>query len=121
MIRRPSRSTRTDTLFPYTTLFRSDVPDFEAAVVVAAHPRRLQLGHLRRLDTQRLGDLGVIRRAPDLGGELRADLRQALALAQEVAAVMLHVGAHEIAGDPTSDERRGGTECDSAGSTRWSP
>src|SRR3546814_7183697 len=30
MIRRPPRSTRTDTLFPYTTLFRSliDHPDF---------------------------------------------------------------------------------------------
>src|SRR3546814_19070332 len=28
MIRRPPRSTRTDTLFPYTTLFRS--PDFSA-------------------------------------------------------------------------------------------
>src|SRR3546814_12761378 len=27
MIRRPPRSTRTDTLFPYTTLFRSDVDD----------------------------------------------------------------------------------------------
>src|SRR3546814_18699367 len=27
MIRRPPRSTRTDTLFPYTTLFRSDPPD----------------------------------------------------------------------------------------------
>src|SRR3546814_1656398 len=26
MIRRPPRSTRTDTLFPYTTLFRSEVP-----------------------------------------------------------------------------------------------
>src|SRR3546814_5205382 len=26
MIRRPPRSTRTDTLFPYTTLFRSDYP-----------------------------------------------------------------------------------------------
>src|SRR3546814_18228016 len=26
MIRRPPRSTRTDTLFPYTTLFRSDFP-----------------------------------------------------------------------------------------------
>src|SRR3546814_2832295 len=26
MIRRPPRSTRTDTLFPYTTLFRSDPP-----------------------------------------------------------------------------------------------
>src|SRR3546814_19605174 len=27
MIRRPPRSTRTDTLFPYTTLFRSRGPD----------------------------------------------------------------------------------------------
>src|SRR3546814_16948162 len=27
MIRRPPRSTRTDTLFPYTTLFRSDILD----------------------------------------------------------------------------------------------
>src|SRR3546814_10960565 len=27
MIRRPPRSTRTDTLFPYTTLFRSHLPD----------------------------------------------------------------------------------------------
>src|SRR3546814_7570994 len=26
MIRRPPRSTRTDTLFPYTTLFRSTIP-----------------------------------------------------------------------------------------------
>src|SRR3546814_2027180 len=30
MIRRPPRSTRTDTLFPYTTLFRSGCPDAEA-------------------------------------------------------------------------------------------
>src|SRR3546814_15792605 len=29
MIRRPPRSTRTDTLFPYTTLFRSRSPDFQ--------------------------------------------------------------------------------------------
>src|SRR3546814_4369608 len=29
MIRRPPRSTRTDTLFPYTTLFRSDGVDHE--------------------------------------------------------------------------------------------
>src|SRR3546814_7636325 len=32
MIRRPPRSTRTDTLFPYTTLFRS----YEAALELAA-------------------------------------------------------------------------------------
>src|SRR3546814_19437931 len=30
MIRRPPRSTRTDTLFPYTTLFRSCRPEFIA-------------------------------------------------------------------------------------------
>src|SRR3546814_15755672 len=30
MIRRPPRSTRTDTLFPYTTLFRSGLPVGEA-------------------------------------------------------------------------------------------
>src|SRR3546814_2976595 len=28
MIRRPPRSTRTDTLFPYTTLFRSNLPQY---------------------------------------------------------------------------------------------
>src|SRR3546814_5996150 len=32
MIRRPPRSTRTDTLFPYTTLFRSHAPDARAIV-----------------------------------------------------------------------------------------
>src|SRR3546814_4616501 len=32
MIRRPPRSTRTDTLFPYTTLFRSPTADYEYGV-----------------------------------------------------------------------------------------
>src|SRR3546814_16510797 len=32
MIRRPPRSTRTDTLFPYTTLFRSRAADFTSAI-----------------------------------------------------------------------------------------
>src|SRR3546814_4200573 len=36
MIRRPPRSTRTDTLFPYTTLFRS--------VAAADHHHRLAVG-----------------------------------------------------------------------------
>src|SRR3546814_8941577 len=34
MIRRPPRSTRTDTLFPYTTLFRSQVIDIGARCVL---------------------------------------------------------------------------------------
>src|SRR3546814_15666282 len=37
MIRRPPRSTRTDTLFPYTTLFRSS-----AFYVLGREPRRIQ-------------------------------------------------------------------------------
>src|SRR3546814_19401356 len=49
MIRRPPRSTRTDTLFPYTTLFRS--VDFERHRVALFAPGRARLifgaiGHL---------------------------------------------------------------------------
>src|SRR3546814_396831 len=38
MIRRPTRSTRTDTLFPYTTLFRSHCGGFALALVAAGAP-----------------------------------------------------------------------------------
>src|SRR3546814_4239335 len=41
MIRRPPRSTRTDTLFPYTTLFRA-LRDFRGDTV---HPSTLELFH----------------------------------------------------------------------------
>src|SRR3546814_10573133 len=37
MIRRPPRSTRTDTLFPYTTLFRSASESTRAENLLAAH------------------------------------------------------------------------------------
>src|SRR3546814_9435312 len=40
-IRRPPRSTRTDTLFPYTTLFRSGLPAL-ASANRARQPRELQ-------------------------------------------------------------------------------
>src|SRR3546814_16411357 len=33
MIRRPLRSTRTDTLFPYTTLFRASISEFELGIL----------------------------------------------------------------------------------------
>src|SRR3546814_18287539 len=42
MIRRPPRSTRTDTLFPYTTLFRSDSRSADAASMV--RPRHVGAG-----------------------------------------------------------------------------
>src|SRR3546814_1396863 len=50
MIRRPPRSTRTDTLFPYTTLFRSplerlpETPDDTVAFSLVLDPGELQRG-----------------------------------------------------------------------------
>src|SRR3546814_8262658 len=43
MIRRPPRSTRTDTLVPYTTLFRSDGAPCSVADDTAAHMHPAQL------------------------------------------------------------------------------
>src|SRR3546814_2193745 len=43
MIRRPPRSTRTDTLFPYTTLFRSLVTDLLSGKGRYADPREAEL------------------------------------------------------------------------------
>src|SRR3546814_19146701 len=50
MIRRPPRSTRTDTLFPYTTLFRSEARPQERAVLAPAEP----------VDPEQLGQLGAV-------------------------------------------------------------
>src|SRR3546814_1664938 len=55
MIRRPPRSTRTDTLFPYTTLFRSLVGHYR-------HSRIFRLGfhtNLTGLDAQIAGPKGI--------------------------------------------------------------
>src|SRR3546814_20569644 len=62
MIRRPPRSTRSDTLFPYTTLFRS----LRLALLVVRHQQRLD-GALQALE---LADLLV----DALLGRLEQDL-----------------------------------------------
>src|SRR3546814_9097992 len=57
MIRRPPRSTRTDTLFPYTTLFRSQLPGFLGGFdhlyrdPVLGTAARIQIFDLGRNDT----------------------------------------------------------------------
>src|SRR3546814_16202134 len=55
MIRRPPRFTLTDTLFPYTTLFRSLAPNGKMILSVPAHRSRwgagdVWAGHYRRYD-----------------------------------------------------------------------
>src|SRR3546814_1019332 len=70
MIRRPPRSTRTDTLFPYTTLFRSLIDrrgrhggNLAAAIGRVDHRRRRRvIGHRRRIDDHDARPVG--RRAP---------------------------------------------------------
>src|SRR3546814_5726454 len=63
MIRRPPRSTRTDTLFPYTTLFRSLLQQFRREAGNAGEVQRFALG-------QRVADpeVAVVRNADDVAG-----------------------------------------------------
>src|SRR3546814_13608569 len=72
MIRRPPRSTRTDTLFPYTTLFRSVQRHRVARVGVAVD--RVQADHLaREMEAQHVlaavavDDVGLDRAGADRG------------------------------------------------------
>src|SRR3546814_1629344 len=51
MIRRPPRSTRTDTLLPYTTLFRSEVPDGDGPCALKRAGRD-RIRHDRYLDAE---------------------------------------------------------------------
>src|SRR3546814_6115051 len=81
MIRRPPRSTRTDTLFPYTTLFRSltktsrlaPIPDVDSGAIIPepppltlALPATILLGHpnvvaAEREAAARWAEIGVAR------------------------------------------------------------
>src|SRR3546814_5857286 len=82
MIRRPPRSTRTDTLFPYTTLFRSQ--QAQQIVAIAAFPQRfgnaLQLRGVDKAlpigDLFRAGDLQVLAfRSEEHTSELQSLMR----------------------------------------------
>src|SRR3546814_9680013 len=63
MIRRPPRSTRTDTLFPYTTLFRAGGVDVLVAERQDGLPDQASAGEARRWGAE--GSLGDL--APWLG------------------------------------------------------
>src|SRR3546814_14954381 len=92
MIRRPPRSTRTDTLFPYTTLFRSAVLEAASRVHVGQDDDLFGRQYLRglghELDPAKGDDVGVgIRRlarqlervADEIGEEIgRASCRESV-------------------------------------------
>src|SRR3546814_5267576 len=70
MIRRPPRSTRTDTLFPYTTLFRSRQPGGDEGV--GGVERRV---HIERPATEHHRDDGNALRSEEHTSELQSLMR----------------------------------------------
>src|SRR3546814_11177533 len=103
MIRRPPRSTRTDTLFPYTTLFRS---------------QRLRIDHPHRTE-QRERDRQVVMRAllGQVGG--RQIDRDPLGRQREADGGERRATPLAAFGD-RSEERRVGKEWVCTCSSRWS-
>src|SRR3546814_11896278 len=114
MIRRPPRSTRTDTLFPYTTLFRSslDLGFLELDMLARTRvvfPHRHLLGHRARV---LLGDIEKAR----VGGAHQLDLD-----GRRLGHGPVPRNMDTSAGRPTrSEERRVGKECVSTCRSRWS-
>src|SRR3546814_222116 len=94
MIRRPPRSTRTDTLFPYTTLFRSCLhtldrcPDRLLGVAALDRLRREQMGSFRHHGCDVRGQafaedplpttLGALEREPTDALKRRCELLQSV-------------------------------------------
>src|SRR3546814_14864224 len=104
MIRRPPRSTRTDTLFPYTTLFRS------------YQHQRLRFGIGIHSIGPAVGfDFSVSKAAG--GGEVRDGC---IGFGVVVAFAVTN---HSVGLDKgfRSEERRVGNECVSTCRSRWSP
>src|SRR3546814_16683495 len=112
MIRRPPRSTRTDTLFPYTTLFRSDA---DTLVVVV----RLQLG-------EHPGGVQQSRSAADDDAFLDRGAGSVHRVFDAILALLhLDLGGpadaqHGDTAGQRSEERRVGKECVSTCRSRWS-
>src|SRR3546814_15656320 len=104
MIRRPPRSTRSDTLFPYPTLFRSEEMPEGADPLALAYAGH-QFGHF----------------SPQLGDG------RALLLGEIVAPDGARFDLQLKGSGPTafsrnrSEERRVGKECVSTCRSRWSP
>src|SRR3546814_14504340 len=118
MIRRPPRSTRTDTLFPYTTLFRSadHVDDIPVGGDIAAH-------HAERLAQRALDNVDAVRRLVAVGDAaaaraVHADGMNLVAIGERV--VFFGQIADRV-DRRRSEERRVGKECVSTCRSRWSP
>src|SRR3546814_20021395 len=144
MIRRPPRSTRTDTLFPYTTLFRSQItdpwtlrpetvlrisslnktqakpnPDGSYTYVIALQDP----GIANWIDTAGLHQGWFQMRWQNLpaGSEPTASAVKLVKLDDMDTVVGPEVPRANLAYRQRSEERRVGKECVSTGRSGWSP
>src|SRR3546814_19215271 len=121
MIRRPPRSTRTDTLFPDTTLFRSGV-GFERQVAELVDDQQLRLG----VEAEPLLEPAIRVSLDQAGGQRRrGDEQHRVALADRLAAERSPCPApvrpctSSSISRSRSAERRVGKECVSTCRSRW--
>src|SRR3546814_11649372 len=117
MIRRPPRSTRTDTLFPYTTLFRSDAPnrigfDLERIMRTRYRIDSYQKTYFVIDSFEQLMEAT----APDF-----TPIYARLAQQDSIPAGTVLEGDKVFNRGTRSEERRVGKECVSTCRSRWSP
>src|SRR3546814_14252950 len=130
MIRRPPRSTRTDTLFPYTTLFRSR-PRGRAGARgrtggTARQRRQRRQGACRQCFRGRRDRYPFLAPSMNCGDESELDRETEIVSDGEAGGG--HAEWHMDTGDDVvglvserSEERRVGKECVSTCRSRWSP
>src|SRR3546814_18654018 len=127
MIRRPPRSTRTDTLFPYTTLFRSGQSSFFCLsvgghILLARHDEAAICDRMLRFHPWIIFSVGVRQAHPVfavaivkiIDRDLCRPAFEVIVDAAEIAVV--HPGPIH-----RSEERRVGKECVSTVRSRWWP
>src|SRR3546814_11944433 len=127
MVLRPPRSTRTDTSFPYATLFRADLERRQGRVAAD-----------QRLDQRAGGRAQVLQALVELRGEVVGIQRLAVERGREQVAVRAQVFGDRVEagvavgdqrelfvagkrGSQSTEERRVGKKCVSTGRHRVSP
>src|SRR3546814_17273288 len=110
MIRRPPRSTRTDPLFPYTTLFRSGLEDGSIDIVIGTHALLAKSVAFKRLG------LVIVDEEQKFGVTHKERLK---ALKADVHVLTLTATPIPRTLQMRSEERRDGKECVSTWRSRW--
>src|SRR3546814_19115406 len=124
MIRRPPRSTRTDTLFPYTTLFRSQpraVRTFETESGVRRKAMRPSLLALSLICCAAVPAFALDNPPSTPIEDLKQAGREIGHATRDAAKDVGHATRDTTRASGRSEERRVGKECVSTCRSRWAP